>query len=142
EEYGFSIDGKELMFNGNSGEPMECYVYMGSCYYQQLPHQVIEKCYSRSTGPIQAINRQPSEGKSVGGGFRVGEMENTNLRSHGASSTLMHMFKTNSDMDIINICEDCGTMFVSKESCFNCRGSNVCCAQTPYSFKLLSNYLQ
>jgi DNA-directed RNA polymerase III subunit RPC2 len=33
-ENGFSYSGKDMLYSGITGEPMECYVYFGPIYYQ------------------------------------------------------------------------------------------------------------
>jgi len=72
---GFERHGNERMYNGMTGEPLECLVFIGPVYYQRLKHMVADKVHSRSGGPVQILSRQPVEGRSRDGGLRFGEME-------------------------------------------------------------------
>jgi DNA-directed RNA polymerase II subunit RPB2 len=64
EKYGFAGDGTEVMYNGESGEPMPARIFIGPTYYQRLKHMVADKEHSRSTGPVTKLTRQPLEGRS------------------------------------------------------------------------------
>lgn len=71
-KYGFESKGCETMFNGWTGRPLASRVCIGAVHYQRLRHCVIDKVHARSRGPVQLITRQPVEGRSRGGGLRVG----------------------------------------------------------------------
>lgn len=43
EQYGYSGDGTETLYNGETGEPMEAKIFMGPTYYQRLKHMVVDK---------------------------------------------------------------------------------------------------
>jgi hypothetical protein len=43
EECGYAGDGTEVLYNGESGEPMEARIFMGPTYYQRLKHMVRDK---------------------------------------------------------------------------------------------------
>lgn len=45
EQCGYSGDGTELMYNGDSGEPMEAKIFIGPTYYQRLKHMVNDKIH-------------------------------------------------------------------------------------------------
>jgi len=72
---GYEAHGNELMYSGETGQQLECSIFMGPTYYQRLKHMVSDKQHARATGPPVALTRQPPEGRSRGGGLRVGEME-------------------------------------------------------------------
>jgi DNA-directed RNA polymerase II subunit RPB2 len=87
--YGFESRGNEVLFNGWTGEPLETEVCVGIVHYQRLRHCVVDKVHARSRGPVQLITRQPVEGRSRGGGLRVGEMERDCMLAHGASAVIL-----------------------------------------------------
>jgi hypothetical protein len=49
---GYEAHGNELMYNGLTGEQIECSVFMGPVFYQRLKHMVNDKQHSRSFGPM------------------------------------------------------------------------------------------
>ena len=74
-DLGYEAHGNELMYNGLTGEQIECSVFLGPVFYQRLKHMVNDKQHSRSIGPMVNLTRQPAEGRSRDGGLRFGEME-------------------------------------------------------------------
>jgi hypothetical protein len=72
---GFEKNGNEVMINGFSGERFESEIFMGPTYYHRLKHLVSAKIHARNHGSLQALTRQPLEGRSRDGGLRFGEME-------------------------------------------------------------------
>ena len=83
---GFNRWGEEIMYNGINGEAMKTNIFIGPTFYQRLVHQVEDKIFSRADGPKAMLTRQPQGGRSVGGGLRIGEMENWAIWSHGTAS--------------------------------------------------------
>lgn len=115
EKYGFDRHGTEQMFNGMTGEYMDCEIFITPCYYQRLQKFVIDEVYSISTGPTCAITRQPLDGKANKGGLRIGEMEKDCIISHGASHFLMEKFRDDSDGFDIYVCRTCSKRPVVNE---------------------------
>lgn len=104
---GFMGNGSEVMYSGTTGLPLEGHVFIGVTQYQRLRHLVSDKLHARSTGKKQILTRQPVEGRSRRGGFRLGEMERDSFIAHGASSILIDRFMTQSDPCPIWMCKLC-----------------------------------
>lgn len=71
----FQKHGNEMMINGMTGEPLKSLIFIGPTYYQRLKHLVSNKIHARNHGNVQALTKQPNEGRSRDGGLRFGEME-------------------------------------------------------------------
>ena len=145
-ELGFREDGTEKVYNGVTGEEFKVNIFVGNMYYLKLKHMVANRLHARASGRIQLLTRQPIEGRSKGGGLRLGEMEKDCLVAHGASLLLKERF--DSDKTVIHICESCGMLavhdsFRNRKFCTRC-GSNVeiSAVEMSYSFKLLLDELK
>mmetsp|Transcript_31168 Transcript_31168/g.35591 ORF Transcript_31168/g.35591 Transcript_31168/m.35591 type:complete len:161 (-) Transcript_31168:7-489(-) len=136
-KYGYSYFGKDYLTSGITGEPLQCYVFCGPIYYQRLKHMVQDKMHARARGPMTSLTRQPTEGRSRGGGQRLGEMERDCLIGYGAASLLNERLMISSDMCDVNVCDKCG-FFGYKLYCTFCKnGDNVYNVKMPYACKLL-----
>ncbi len=58
-ELGYDRHGTERMFNGTTGEWFDVEIFITPTYYQRLQKFAVEEVYSISTGPTDAITRQP-----------------------------------------------------------------------------------
>ena len=90
-------DGRILLFDGRTGEPMKRPVTIGTMYMMKLIHLVDDKIHARSIGPYSLITQQPLGGKAQFGGQRFGEMEVWALEGYGASHVLQEMLTVKSD---------------------------------------------
>ncbi|KAL7722534.1 DNA-directed RNA polymerase subunit beta [Entamoeba marina] len=141
-ESGYSYDGKELLYSGISGKPLQAYIFMGPVYYQKLKHMVLDKMHARARGPKSSLTRQPTEGRSRDGGLRLGEMERDCLIGYGASNLLLERLMYSSDAFKVNACKKCGLIGHSN-TCKFCKSAlNVTELTMPYACKLLFQELQ
>ncbi|BGP51529.1 DNA-directed RNA polymerase III complex subunit Rpc2 [Rhodotorula kratochvilovae] len=132
---GYSYAGKDYLTSGITGQPLECYVYMGPIYYQKL--KVLDKMHARARGPRAVLTRQPTEGRSRDGGLRLGEMERDCLIAHGASQLLLERLMVSSDAFKVDVCQECGFMGYNGW-CARCKSAKrVVKLMLPYACKLL-----
>lgn len=97
KKLGIPIDGKVTLFDGQTGQPYEKKVMVGTAYIMKLIHMVEDKFHARSVGPYSLVTQQPLGGKSQMGGQRFGEMEVWALESHRVPYTLQEMLTIKSD---------------------------------------------
>jgi DNA-directed RNA polymerase subunit beta len=96
-EAGLPEDGKQVLYDGRTGEAFQEHTTVGSMYMIKLNHMVADKIHARSTGPYTMVTQQPLGGKAQNGGQRFGEMEVWALEAYGAANTLQEMLTIKSD---------------------------------------------
>lgn len=141
---GFRKDGKETLYDGVTGKPIEAKIFIGNIYYLKLKHMVANKLQARSTGKVTLLTRQPVEGKAKGGGLKLGEMEKDALVAHGASLLLKERF--GSDNVIVHVCANCGALvgeskLKKKTQCSLCGSTKFEPIEISYASKLLMEEL-
>ena len=158
QKLGYESYGNEIMYNGYTGEQIETSVFFGPVFYQRLKHMVNDKQHSRSIGPMVNLTRQPAEGRSRDGGFRIGEMERDVMIAHGMSRFCRERLYDVSDKYSVHVCNKCG-MIASYNNgdknkkyanndftihhCYTCDNrKDFSKVEVPYSYKLLSQELQ
>ena len=119
---------------------------------------VNDKQHSRSIGPMVNLTRQPAEGRSRDGGFRIGEMERDVMLAHGMSRFCKERLFDVSDKYAVHVCKKCGMIAVyndgNKNKMYNnndftihlCKAcdnkTEFALVNMPYAYKLLSQELQ
>jgi DNA-directed RNA polymerase subunit beta len=94
---GLPEDGKQVLYDGRTGEAFQDRATVGQIYIMKLIHLVEDKIHMRSIGPYSLITQQPLGGKAQFGGQRFGEMEVWALEGYGAAYTLQEMLTIKSD---------------------------------------------
>jgi len=124
--------GKSVLYDGRTGEPIEGPIVVGVMYIMKLYHMVEDKMHARSTGPYSLITQQPLGGKAQFGGQRFGEMEVWALEAYGAAHTLQEILTIKSD--------DIEGRNLAYEAVV--KGDDVPEASVPESFRVLVKELQ
>jgi len=139
---GMNYTGKDILYSGTTGQPLDVYIFSGPIFYQKLKHMVLDKMHARARGPRATLTRQPTEGRSRDGGLRLGEMERDCLIAYGASNLVMERLMHSSDAFKANVCSGCG-LLQYQNWCQFCRsGEKVVDMYLPYACKLLFQELQ
>ena len=158
QKLGYESYGNEVMYNGLTGEQLETSIFIGPVFYQRLKHMVSDKQHSRAIGPMVNLTRQPAEGRSRDGGFRIGEMERDVMIAHGMSKFCKERLYDVSDKYSVHVCKKCGMIASYNDGNKNSKYANAdfsihlcntCNNMTdfakvniPYAYKLLSQELQ
>jgi len=158
QKTGYESYGNEIMYNGLTGEQLETSIFIGPVFYQRLKHMVSDKQHSRSIGPMVNLTRQPAEGRSRDGGFRIGEMERDVMIAHGMTRFCKERMFDVSDKYSTHVCKRCGIIAAyndgtknkmytnsdfTKYQCNTCDNkTDFAKVEIPYAYKLMSQELQ
>ena len=113
---GYHSSGNEIMYNGMTGEQLECDIYLGPTYYLRLKHMPKDKINYRARGPRSALTRQTVGGRANDGGLRIGEMDRDCLIAHGLSNFVMESMMVRGDQFYMAVCNKTGTIAIYNES--------------------------
>jgi DNA-directed RNA polymerase II subunit RPB2 len=125
-----------VMYNGITGEQIDCAIFIGPTYYFRLKHMVADKVNSRTEGQMVSLTHQPTKGRGAGGGLRIGEMETNVLISHGIAAFGKESMMERSDKYEI-VVDDEGRMFPYNKKKRMLGDTQSHHISLPYSFKLL-----
>ena len=142
KQHGFQPMGNEVLIDGITGEMHQVPVFMGCIFYQRLKHMVDYKIHARGRGRRNALTGQPNDGRSNGGGLRVGEMEKDSMNSHGVPYLINERMLISSDAHEIRVCPKCHNQFNIKDSVCTVCQSKAKTVQVPYAANLLMMELQ
>ncbi|RKO85324.1 hypothetical protein BDK51DRAFT_15736 [Blyttiomyces helicus] len=129
----------EKMYNPRTGDLMEGEVFTGICHYYALKHQVDDKIFYRTLGPVKFTTKHPTEGKSEQGGLKMGIMEIDGLIAHGSVETILDKTRKETDDILTYACDTCGSILNTKgAACIACsfecacdqKGCDTCMQQT------------
>ena len=143
QDNGFHSNGDQIMYNGETGEQLQCSIFIGPVFYQRLKHMVNDKVHSRASGPRVTLTRQPQEGRSKEGGLRFGEMERDCMAAHGTSRFMKDRMYDVSDKFSMFICKLCGSIAIHNDIihshlCRHCQNTtDFALVHIPYATKLL-----
>ncbi|GAG45947.1 unnamed protein product, partial [marine sediment metagenome] len=126
------IFGKQILYDGRTGEPFDQPITVGYIYMMKLIHLVEDKIHARSTGPYSLITQQPLGGKAQFGGQRFGEMEVWALEAYGAAHVLQEILTVKSD-DVVGRVKTYESIV---------KGEDIPVPGVPESFKVLVKELQ
>jgi DNA-directed RNA polymerase II subunit RPB2 len=157
QNLGYESYGNEVLYNGLTGEQLETNIFMGPVFYQRLKHMVNDKQHSRAIGPMVNLTRQPAEGRSRDGGFRIGEMERDVMIAHGMSRFCKERLYDVSDKYSVHVCKKCGLIASYNDGdkgrntmadfsihlCKTCGNTtDFAKVNIPYAYKLMAQELQ
>jgi DNA-directed RNA polymerase II subunit RPB2 len=158
QQIGFESHGNQMLYDGHTGQQFTVSTFMGPVYYQRLKHMVNDKEHSRAIGPMVNLTRQPADGRSRDGGFRIGEMERDVFIAHGMPEFSMDRMFYCSDKYGVHVCRKCGMIAAyndgdagdqysmknySTHECKTCQNTvEFGYVRLPYAAKLLFQELQ
>ncbi len=142
KENKFEIKLKDIKAN-HTDEDVFCFTMNKGTFYVRRNGIEYWTGNSRSTGPRQALTRQPLEGRARAGGLRIGEMEKDSIEAHGMGQFTKERMMETSDIANFKVCDDCGflaTKVIDKDYyvCNPCNNhSRISSVNMPYAAKLL-----
>jgi DNA-directed RNA polymerase II subunit RPB2 len=147
ENLGLHKHGYKRLYNGTTGEYIDCEIFMGPTYYQRLQKFTADTQYAISSGATDCLTFQPLDGKSSGGGLRIGEMEKDCIVSHGAMKFMGEKFFDHSDGYTNYVCR-CGKQAIVNVAkgiykCNYCKdNADIVAYNTSWSSKLFIQELE
>ncbi|XP_074354686.1 DNA-directed RNA polymerase III subunit 2-like isoform X2 [Apium graveolens] len=138
-KHGFSYSGKDFMYSGTLGSPVEAYIMMGPLYVQKSKHMVMDKMRVFSK---KSLKRKQYEGA------RLGEKDRDCLVAYGASMSIHERLMVSADSVEVQVCNVCGLLGyfdykLKTAVCSTCKSrENMSVIKMPNESKLLLQELQ
>lgn len=140
--FGLQRMGNERLRCGMTGELLDAEIFMVPLFYLRLKHLVKKKVHARDYGEVDNLSRQPTCGRSRGGGLRFGEMERDCMIAHGSSYFLRERLFDLSDKFEIDVCGNCQSSIHSSEGCRQCHTDRKKTIDIPFAMNLLMNEIK
>lgn len=143
EEKGYDPMLRTVLYDPRTQKPLQGKAYVGTCYYQVLPHQSESKIQHRGTGAIMQTTRQAVAGRTRKGGIKVGNMEVNALLAYGAVHTANERLCSAGGTHRTIVCDECGTTLSNtaslggtKHRCRTCgdKGTSACMVKPAAKF--------
>jgi DNA-directed RNA polymerase II subunit RPB2 len=143
KQYNYQQYGDELLYNGFTGEQIKTEIFVGPTYYYRLKHMVKDKINYRGIGgPVESMTKQPTQGRSNGGGLRIGEMETNAILAHGISGFVKETMTTRSDGHYKYVDGETGEDIIYNEKQGYYDSLQAQKIEIPYSMKLLQQEVE
>lgn len=145
KKLGYDRAGKQVFYNGFTGEQIVTQLFMAPSFYYRLKHMVDDKVHGRGRGPNVGLTRQPVGGRAKEGGLKVGTMEVNAIAAHGGNDFIRDRLMDASDGTEMYICDNCGMVAVHNDElgiykCTACPTSHVSKVYIPYCTNILQQY--
>lgn len=140
--HGMNANGKHEMIDGVTGVSIVNDIFTGIAYTHVLNHLSKDKLRYRERGPVNELTRQPTSGRRLHGGQKIGEMENWNIYSYGMSKMFRNLNYECSDRFVIYMCKICckqvlACVNVAYYFCYTCdRDDSIVSVNIPYTTNL------
>lgn len=128
KQLGINEQGKEILYDPDTGRQYECLIFVANTYYERQPHLVDKKMNVRNGGPRDPITRMATKGLRRGGGQSVDRMSSDSMMSSGIFSIRMDEFLNRASNIKVAICKHCHSM-----KCYYNKNNNAwCCPNCGY----------
>ena len=128
--------------DGRTGLLLSYKIFVAPVFYQCLKHMARPKMHARSSGKVDALTHQPTQGRSRDGGMRVGGMEIDGLISHGVCAFLKERTFDRSDAAQMHVDRRTGLLAETSRNGKEFEaGQDIVDVEVPHTFKLLMQEL-
>ena len=128
-----------------TGEMIPSIIFIGPVYGMRLKHMVEDKWQARGKGRKEMRTHQPTAGRGMQGGLKIGELERDTLISHSMAAFAKESFMERSDAHVFPVCTSCGFVGIYNKSlgislCPNCSGSVRYIGNKPDNLEILPSF--